>query len=440
MAESSDNHGEAEPLDAEHDQTRARGLSHGLLVHETMKRGPGKAKQFDVGNEHIDDGPACEADPGGTECFLADKQRERLVGWIERRVSTAQTNYKLALVDLKVAELVKKPDDLHWMLGLALDLVGAHLMVTVGNMLKGLRTSGLQKLGTMSIHNAMAGLDDSKWARRAMTALHAVGPTKIDGALRAGFGLATPKAKDAAKEEQNEAATATKTQEAAYLDRLRDGCDLGFERFLSNVLAGSSDAELVLIYEAFAPEHHSVGIYVQELGDKLKRFMRSGVPEIGESKFHYGDGALHSETRVVLVQDIHGVQTPWYSTKTDDHQGRGHVARGEAQLGRPVPDEFRDAAVAASEARFGTTPVIDDGFVALLKANRINVSVMRGQLRGGAMVTKEQARVTSSPFPSHASPPKESGSLPAGSVFDEQRLTPEEEAMARALGLLPGKT
>src|SRR3990172_9571413 len=90
-------------------------------------------------NEYVTNGPTCEVNPSSADCFLAAKQRDRLIGWLTHYVQTAQTNYKLALVDLKMTELLKKPEDLNLVLGLTLDLAGAHLIATIGSALKGLR-------------------------------------------------------------------------------------------------------------------------------------------------------------------------------------------------------------------------------------------------------------------------------------------------------------
>lgn len=393
-----------------------------------------------TGNAHIDYGPKCEANPTASECFLDDKQRERLVGWIMRRVDKAGENYKLALADLKTAELVKKPEDLHWVLGLALDLAGAHFLLVAGNALKGLRAAGLQKLSDASFSNTMRGLDDSKWAERAMSALNATTPLKIDSATRTAFGFAMPRIKESAKKQQNADAAEEKTVKTSYLDSLRKSCDTSFEQFLMNVTANANDAELILTYETFDPEFHSVDAYVDELGAKLKRYMKSGVPEIGEKRTQLPEGHLESTTRVILVQDIHGVQTPWYASKTDDYQGKGRVVHGELQLGKPVPEEFRSAAIAASEARFGAAPVIDDGYVALLKANGVNVSIVRGQLNGGAMVTKNQLYTGTSVFASGLPPWSEPQKpLPEGSIFDPNALSEDDKAMMRAMGLDPDK-
>src|SRR6185436_17308284 len=104
-------------FEAEHDPEQARRLSHGLIVHETNKRAAAKT-QFEVDNQHIDRGAACEVDSNAPDCFLGERQRDKVILWIMERVALARENYKNALLDLKMGELVKKPDELHWMLGL----------------------------------------------------------------------------------------------------------------------------------------------------------------------------------------------------------------------------------------------------------------------------------------------------------------------------------
>jgi len=407
------------------------------LVQQTYGSQPSVA----VGNAAIDSGPSCEANPAASECFLVDKQRQRLEQWIMFRVGKAGENYKGALADLKVAELVKKPDDLGWVTSMVLDLIGGHLMVTVGAMLKGLRAAGISKLNDIGFYNAMTGVEDSVWQLRAMSALHAVTPGAIDAASRSAFlGVATPQAKSLGKKLQNHDAEQHTTVQTSFLDGLRDNCDAGFERLLTGLIAGASDADLVLAYESFDPDHHSTGVYVKELKAKLKRFMDSGVPDIGEKRTQLVEGHLETETRVVLVEDIMGKQTPWYTTKLSDYMGKGMVSHGEAKLSKPVPDEFASIAVAASEARYGAAPVIDDGYVSMLKQQGVNISVMRAQMRGGAMVTNNARYAQTSPFAQFKEPP--APGLPAGSVFDDNKqsqFSPADEQMARAMGLIPDK-
>src|SRR5690606_5957129 len=100
-------------------------------------------------------------------------------------VSDAQTNYKQAILELKVEELVKKDEDLSLALSLVLDLAGAHLIATVGTAIKALQSRGMNTLAELSVRNMMAGLDDNKWAQRAGRALAAVTPTRVDLAVRA---------------------------------------------------------------------------------------------------------------------------------------------------------------------------------------------------------------------------------------------------------------
>jgi hypothetical protein len=77
---------------------------------------------YDTGVAFADKRAACVRSPDASGCFMAPDQRTNFIIVLMDHIQTAQTNYKLALVELKVEKLVEKDDDLNWMVGLLLDL------------------------------------------------------------------------------------------------------------------------------------------------------------------------------------------------------------------------------------------------------------------------------------------------------------------------------
>lgn len=400
---------------------------------------------FAMGDDYIDKGPACEAQDGPECLFKDDDQRERLIATITRLVLNAQRNYKDALLELKIGELLKKEDDLSWVALLAIDLLTAHLSTVVSTALKAVQAKGVSRLNELGLRAAtILGEDPGKWHHRAEAAIAMATPTRIDTVIKAGFAFGGTKVKAVGKEGANAATQTTKAATIAYLDQLRDQCDVAFDGFMRQVAGHMTDVELVATHDGFAPEFHSTGEYIQSLGAKLDRFRKSGTLDIGRGEVKSDDygGRMLRDTRVVYVQDINGAKTPWYQKQDGVDVGSGYIAPGDpmfeqtspndpahkakwstfgarskstAQLDRPVPTEFADVAIAASEARWGAIATVDDGYVTLLKQQGIDVDETRRRIgAGGTMVSKT--------FPPDRTPWDTRASLPVGSIFEEKKL------------------
>jgi hypothetical protein len=429
------------PYDHTRERTRS-GTTSGVTARELAEspaigsHQPGKrnlVQTYEVGDAYIDRGAACDGERVSVGCFLEDKQRQRLVEDFRDCVSTAQTNYKDAIAELRVDRLLEKEEDLSWVLSLALDAVGAHLLAVVARALKTVRAVGVTRLGEINERAAFLGqYSDQSWPARAERMISATTDARIDGVTRSIFDTAKGSAKTGARAVRDHDSTTKKTATLAYLDELRDGCDVAFHAFKSNALANARDAELVVLWQGMQPEFHRVGAYKTVLAEKLQRFHRSGVTSIGRkpTKSRDGFGApVLRDTRVVFVRDIHGRKTPWFqSVEADSDLGRidrdhpeyphandpKHVAsletfgpsrrRGGTWLDRPVPEEFADVAIARSEQRWGPVDTIDDGYLSFLKSTGQNVENVRHSV----------AAPTNTP-----SGP---GALPANSIFAPGRI------------------
>lgn len=384
---------------------------------------------YEVGDEYVDYGGACEGKGDAVGCFLTDRQRDKLVSKLYHFVQTAQTNYKLALVELKIEELLKKEEDLHWLISLALDLAGAHLAVVLGRALKNVQAAGVAKLAELQLNDAAHGqFSNSSWVSRADQLIAQVSPSRIDSVAKAGMTAAGAGAKKRTQVGFDASAQATKVATLSFIEQLRDSCDIAFEAFIDNVTAHTLDAELVVVFEGMKAKYHSVGAYKASLAEKVQRFRLSGVLDIGrkEAMTDNYDGRTLRDTRVVYVQDISGNKTAWYQrqdgasttgssaayarpgdpmfeqldAKHPDHRTAwsqfGPRGAGAALLDRPVPAEFRDVAIAHSEARWGATITIDDGMVQTLKQQGVNVNEIRMRLRGSPMYASSSSSASSS--------------------------------------------
>jgi hypothetical protein len=314
-----------------------------------------------TGDAWIDRGAACDQD-AGDGCFLVDGQRMRLMVSLGERVQTAQTNYKFALTELRVDQLMKKEDDLNWVVGLALDVVGAHFLKVGLEILKNARAAGIEHLGAMV---------ENKWAHRGDGLLHAITEEKLGEYAGKAFGKVQSKSEKALEKVHNRAAESDKEESISYIHELVEQCDQGFQRFLANARATSNDAELLVLHDEMDASNHTVGAYKDELSKKIARFTKSGVNEIGSKVT--GDHMAHHEavlrsTRVVWVRDPVGYgKTLWYQSADDAAYNKAPSKKfdaempfGAPELERRVPQEFVDVALAKSEERWGETPTISN--------------------------------------------------------------------------------
>ena len=124
------------------DSGTTSGVTAGDLVSapDIGKVAPGKTKAvqtYDLGVHFLDHGAVCDGkDENTTGCFLRDGQRLRLINDFMILVVNAMGNYKDALTDLRIEELLKEDDDLHWVVSLALDVAGAHFLGVAAKALK----------------------------------------------------------------------------------------------------------------------------------------------------------------------------------------------------------------------------------------------------------------------------------------------------------------
>jgi len=279
-------------------------------------------------------GVAPGARPEKPGCFLPDDKRARLLMSFTRRVTVAQTNYKLALEQMRVDELLKKDDDVNWVLGLILDVASAYLGNTT--------TKALTKVDAKSAYFSK------------------VSDGLIQAAVKTGFDKAKGGIKSEAKDAHNREAQSKKAASLSYINQLEASCDVAFETFTSTVAAGANDAQLTVLWEGFAPEYHSVDIYKTELTKKLDRYMESGVPNIG-SKRLAGEGMIaphyFEATRVIWVRGAGGKTTLYFQVSHGIKESPFDVDGGEMH---PVPAEFVDAAIARHQIQWGDIPSIDD--------------------------------------------------------------------------------
>jgi len=373
---------------------RTSGVTAGDLVSapDLGKVAPGKTKTvqtFELGDQFIDHGALCYGkDQNIAGCFLRDDQRTRLIGKFESRVLVALGNYKHALAELRVDELMKKDDDLHWVLSFALDVAGAHILGVAARALKGVKAGGLAKLTEAGLDAARRGeVSDRSWNSRAETLLSAVTEKRIDAYTKAGFDAGKKKLSQGVQSALNADDATDKASALSFIVQLQNSCDIGFMAFTDRASGSATDAELVVLWEGMHPSNHTLEAYKAELQEKLGRFKQSGVTDIGRKLGHdrtIGYTSVRRDTRVIWVMNRPGTgKTLYYQSQEGAHDpsvvkpgdpgsawafpsyaATSHEfgpanPRETPQLGRRVPEEFHEAALASSEQVWGETQTLD---------------------------------------------------------------------------------
>jgi hypothetical protein len=352
-----------------------------------------------VGDSYVDDGGQCENQPG-EGCFLLPAQRSRLVQSFQHRVLDASSRYQEAAQALRVDKLLDKDDDLPWVLQMVLDFAGSFIGTRITQALTGLRSEGLAKLAEIVDTGGTAGKQrGTAWFEHAQRALSAT----TDDHLKAGVGTAIKHVSALAsgkfKAIQNQPQKDKRGEAVTFLKLVMEQAALAYAKLRERIPAVSSDAEIITLWESFAPEHHGPSSYAEELAGKLARFEDSGVTEIAR-KFAPDRREKIERNREVMkdrVDDVYsreglrdrdhdpGTFVVWrvfvsgypkdmvFQFKGADSADRVRVGgedgthdtqnASEANKKLLVPEEFREVAIARHKAVWGGEPgtiLIDD--------------------------------------------------------------------------------
>lgn len=345
---------------------------------------PHVVQRTKVGEKYIDDGAVCDGKgletPG---CLFEDAQRARLIADLDKRIGDALSNYKDALLELKVEELMKKEADLHWAASLALDLIGTHLVKVAAHAVMRLKAAGVSQLAS---HMDGRYASDKSLRTRAEEMLSSMDAKFVEGSVKAVLDPLKKRGAAVAKSEANHENKTEKQATIAFIDQLTNKCDEGFRAFGSHVAGYATDAEIYAVWDGFDPQNHTRAEYKVALGAKLDRFKKSGVNELGR---RYAKDRLLRRADVIrdrrVVWLVHGPnsRTLWYQSH-ESHYNPNVIRRGDPDTfdlfgdedqhltfgdrdrdeeirrdGR-VPDEFAEVALARSEAIWGKTIEISD--------------------------------------------------------------------------------
>ena len=298
-------------------------------------KAPGKSTQpYTSGNDFIDKGAVCDANPEWETCFLDHGQRHRMIEQLEDTFVDAGNSFKGAVEALRVDTLLKKDDDLGWVRNLVLDTLVGRFMTTLSAGLAAAR--GVVGTGT--------------WVSAARA--------RIDSRVKSVVDASKKKLAHQAKTSQNTPQTNAKDGKIDYLAFLSDQAHRSFAQLRTDVPGEATDAELVWLFESFKdPASYSPSTFKAALAEKLMRYQNAQVGNIGQT--WQEAGAVSRHTRVVALHFTSGHPTEYWLEKSemgaanmDGADMRGdrfeHRAPKTAQpeLISRVPDEFLEAALA----------------------------------------------------------------------------------------------
>lgn len=419
---------------------RATGQNSGVTAADLGKKADlgelpiGKLTQAQLiksgksGDQWVDQGAHCD-NSNAEGCFLNDGQRNRLIIKILDRLGRCANNYKFALEQMRVDELLKKEDDLHWVVSLAIDVATGFILGKVTKALTKIRAEGAAR-----VMNAEFTAGESVDHAKTDKLLAALSDKAIEAWTKRAFDAAGKQVKAVGKKAVGADDKSEKAEAISFIDQLTNACDIGFERFGSSATATANDGELLTLYDGLNPENHSVGLYKEALSEKLKRYKKSGVTDIGRKVGKDRETKLidvKQDTRVVWVHDPYlNSKLLWYQEQDAVHDPAvvqpgdpGYSAlqseqqpdklsfgtqqpRNDAELIRVVPSEFQEAAIARSEQIWGPTPTIES------PSTRNYLK----QVGSSTVTTPSKAAMLAG-----AGQGAGSGALPAGSVFARKK-------------------
>ena len=340
------------PTPGKSTQVQLAPASSGVLYTGSTLMSPDK-HQRKTDNDFIDNGVACDEGEKGSECFLDDGQRSRMITTYQARVTAAQQQFVAALIELRIEELLKKdPEEANILFELFLDVIG---MVAVSAAVKAFHI--LSKGSTETVTDVVKQGTD---LAAHMSTTSESGLTEAIGATVAIGKKAVPK----------EHVATDKALNVGYLDRLKDDSALIYETLREGAIAGVDDATLLVLFDSFhAPNGHRVSDYKTALERKMQRFNKSGVKQMGVSlpapKFGLQEWKEYETKAFWVVTPIGrrlGFYKREYHEKNADY-GRATSGLRDQQPELPfvfagyVPEEFESAAISMHTVRWGEAPV-----------------------------------------------------------------------------------
>lgn len=301
----------------------------GRTTLPTLQLGQGPDQGVATGNSYADQGTACDATSGARRgCFLKPGQRGRIISEYQQRVLAAQMRYMDALGELRTDELLKKTKEKEdWVFDLLVDVIGAVTISSVSSALKYIANSGKETLSSVveNVDSAVGEIESEPLPEKGIE----IGVNSSISAGKAALPKPSP-------DDNGKAASLD------FIEIMKDSSAVTYQNLRENLLAGISDAMLLVVWQAFDARFHSTSEYKRQVSDKLKRFKDTGAERLGvkDPDIYNSEDADYTiighehqiETRAFWVQLPHGKRLALYRRAGDP----------APQVGDYVYPEFQD--------------------------------------------------------------------------------------------------
>lgn len=347
------------------------------------------------------DGVKCDREGGHPmDCFLNKESRTPYIVETREAINDMKESYKLALTELRFDELMKEEEDVSWLATLALDIASGYLMGLVTKAVARVKANAFTRVTAQMLDTRLAGGDVSRAQRAAFTALSNLSDASINSWTKLAFDAGQKGVQKAMKQSHNVDLESEKTATVTYIQSLQASAETGFSTFRNRASANTTDSELIALWEAVTTAPRDLVTFKALLGEKLGRFKKSGVLDIGRKEARdttiSPSPAVLRDTRVVWVVHPDGTKELFYESQDgeDDpsvfHPGDPGTSwmpeskkplefgprqpRGGRRIDRRVPAEFRDVAIEASRQRWGDVPTHDIYNIQGKKAAQTNLN------------------------------------------------------------------
>lgn len=269
-----------------------------------------------LGQGYVADGPHCK-DAAGPGCFLMEDVRKRLIEDYKFRVIGAEGRWLAAMTRAKIANLIKKDEDLPIILSFMLETLMDQLFTAAKLGMKYLRSKGPAVIRNFRL---LPGTNEHE-------AADAVKGTDEGGLVAKLAGRAKKEATGAIEDELKDASEA-KQVKGDYLSFLEQEAGAAWQEQREGPPGRADDAKLIALYHAFSQENTSVEHFEKAIAGIWERYQASPASRIGTTiatPLKYGSTTEHQamngvarSLRVVMeVTDDESVEFMYY--KLDEH-------------------------------------------------------------------------------------------------------------------------
>lgn len=221
---------------------------------------------YKVGNSYIDRGMQCDAVPADT-CFLNPGQRSRIVDLFHGRVLDARQSYMHACEQLRVGELLAKEPSPGLLFEVFLEVVG---LVALGGLSSALRN--VVAFGKRVVEEAKLAEQDPDPLMQSLSKINTkqteqVGKSVVSMAKKHAAKSAPPEGEDKIG--------------VRFLEELQNQSGPIYQDIRENAPALMDDSELLLLFDSFSAQNHTVEAYKEQLKGKLDRWKSTQLSDIG---------------------------------------------------------------------------------------------------------------------------------------------------------------